>query len=276
MRMRAVAVGLVAVCLAVGCAQSKPSDAAVETEKPELTPELKSLVLDEAPTDIPHPLYVDFNGRAELLGYSLEPAVMAPPGSKLALKLYWRSTARLETGYLPYTELVLANGKRIEVAGGGPVRSGALAPPSWEPGKVYVDELEISVPADIDAARFAIVVGLKTQPIAAEEPAAVAEKNDDKKADKTAEKPGEGTFGAVYLSVLSGPADSKHGAAIATLETGATRGAQRLRTAKDDKRNADALKRLPIKPGAGKPVAGRPVAGTPAPGQPARPAQPAQ
>jgi hypothetical protein len=266
--MRALAVGLVAVCFAVGCAQAKAVEA--ETEKPELTPELKSLVLDEAPTDIPHPLYVDFNGRAELLGYSLEPAVMAPPGSKLALKLYWRSTAKLDAGYTPYTELVLPNGKRIEVAGGGPVRSGALAPPSWEPGKVYVDELEISVPADIDAARFAIVVGLKTQPIAAEEPAQVAEKdadkNADKPADKKAEKPTDGTFGVVYLSVLSGPSDSKHGAAIASLETGATPGAQRLRAAKDDKRNADALKRLPVKP-----IAGRPLAG-----KPARPAQPTQ
>jgi hypothetical protein len=259
--MRALAVGLVALCFAGGCAQAKAVEA--ETEKAELGPELKSLVLDEAPTDIPHPLYVDFNGQAELLGYSLEPAVMASPGSKLALKLYWRSTVKLDAGYVPYTELVLANGKRIEVAGGGPVRSGVLAPPNWEPGKVYVDELEISVPADIDAARFAIVVGLKTQPVAREEPAAAVPKNADEKADKTdakaADKPTEGTFGAVYLSVLSGPSDSKHGAAIASLETGATPGAQRLRNAKDDKRNADALKRLPLKPVAGKPVAGKPA-----------------
>ena len=72
----------------------------------------------------------------------------------------------------------------------------------------------------------------------------------------------EGTFGSVYLSVLSGPADSKHGGVIATLETGATPGAQRARAAKDDKRGAGAVKRLPGK--------------LPVSAKPARPAEPPQ
>lgn len=254
MRMRALAIGLVALGAAVGCAQAPVKEEAAE--KPELAPEMKSLVLDSAPTDIPHPLYIDFNGKAELLGYALEPATMAAPGSKLSLKLYWHSTSKLEPGYMPYTELLLPTGKRIDVDGSGPVRKGPLSPSNWEPGKVYVDELEVAVPADIDAARFLIVVGLKTEPVAPEVP---AEGADDKKADKKPEKPPEATFGAVYLSVLSGPADSKHGGVIASLETGATPGALRARTARDDK-HAGALKRLPVKPAKGMlPPPGRPA-----------------
>jgi len=205
MRMRALATGLVALFAAVGCAQAPVKE---EAEKPELSPEMKSLVLDSAPSDIPHPLYIDFNGKAELLGYALEPATLAAPGSKLSLKLYWHSTGKLEQGYVPFTELVLPTGKRIDVDGSGPLRKGPLVPANWEPSKVYVDELEVVVPSDIEAARFSIVVGLKTEPVAPAEPPAPT---DAKNADKKPEKAAEGTFGAVYLSVLSGPSDSKHG-----------------------------------------------------------------
>lgn len=219
------------LCAAAGCAQvqAQPDDA----EKPELTPELKALVLESAPTDLPKPLYIDFNGKAELVGYSLEPATMAAPGSKLSLKLYWRSTGKLGPGYTPFTELVTGNGRRFEVQGSGPVRTGALAPASWEPGKVYVDELDITVPAELDAARFSIVVGLRTAPVAVPEPEPEPVKSEDD--GKPAPKAAPGQFGAVYLSVLSGPADLKHGGVIATLETGLTPGVQRARAAKDGK-----------------------------------------
>jgi len=232
------------LCAAAGCARAPSQEA--DAEKPELGPELRALVLDSAPTDIPKPLYIDFNGKAELLGYALEPATMAAPGSKLSLKLYWRSTGEIGQGYVPFTELVTASGKRFEVDGAGPVRKGALLPVNWERGKVYVDELEVTVPEELDAARFSIVVGLKTEPKAVEEDAAEATKKDEKTAEKSS-----GKFGSVYLSVLSGPADLSHGGVIATLETGLTPGAQRARAAKDGK---PALKR----PLLGKPVSAKP------------------
>src|SRR4051812_24480880 len=187
MRMRALAVGLVALCVAAGCAQAPAKEG--ETEKPELSAQLKALVLDEVPTDIAHPLYVDFNGRAELLGYALDPEPAAGtklnPGSKLSLKLYWRATGKLDAGYVPFTEWVLASGKRISVEGAGPVRKGELVPSNWEPGKVYVDELSVPVP-DADGGRASIVVGLQTEPVAPE--AAPEAQDDDKKADKKAAK----------------------------------------------------------------------------------------
>jgi hypothetical protein len=226
---------------------------------------VKSLVLDETPTDIAHPLFIDFNGRAELIGYALEPETKAAPGSQVSLKLYWRSTGKLDAGYVPFTELVLPSGARIDVDGTGPVRKGELVPSNWEQGKIYVDELQITVPPDIDSARFSIVAGLKTEPVAPEEPAAEPELKDDKKADKKAEQVAPGTFGVVYLSVLSGQADSKHGGVIATLETGVTAGALRARAVKGDKKAVGALKRAPGKPASAKPASAKP-----------RPAQPAQ
>ena len=260
MRMRALAVGLVTLCVAVGCAQAPAKED--DAEKPELSPQAKSLVLEQAPTDLPHPVAIDFNGRAELIGYALEPEGTAAPGSQLSLKLYWRSTGKLEEGYVPFTELVLPNGTRVEVEGSGPVRKGELLPNTWEQGKVYVDEVSITVPKDIDASRFSIVVGLKTQPIAPEEPAAEVEAKDPKKADKKDEKPEAGTFGPVYLSVLSGPSDKVHGAALASLETGVTSAALRARAKEDKRGGANGGKRPPA---GGKPASAKP-----------RPAQPAQ
>lgn len=261
MRIHALAVGLL-LTAAVGCAQSTPKQ---DEEQPELGPELKALVLDEAPSDVPNPTFVDFGGKAALVGYALEPARLAAPGSKLTLKLFWRSLSKLSDGYRVYTELVTPGGTRFPIEGTGPVRQGALNPSTWEPGRIYIDELEITVPDELEAARFSIIAGLKTSPVAPEEPADDAEEGEEgeEKADAK-DKPADGTFGDVYLNVLSGRADSKHGGIVATLETGVVPGAKRARAGKDEKRAvggkrpASALGKspLPLRP---RDPAGRPT-----------------
>src|SRR5689334_12945638 len=106
--MHALAVGLL-VLGAVGCSRSSAQDA---EEQPELGPELRSLVLEQAPSDLPNPLFVDFGGKAQLIGYALEPTRLAAPQSMVSLKLFWRSTGKLSEGFRPYTELVTPAGKR--------------------------------------------------------------------------------------------------------------------------------------------------------------------
>ncbi|HKY40057.1 MAG TPA: hypothetical protein VJN18_29180 [Polyangiaceae bacterium] len=266
MRLHALAMGLLVMC-AVGCARSSAQEA---EDKPELTPELKSLVLEQAPSDLPNPSYLDFGGKAQLIGYTLEPQSLAAPDSKVSLKLFWRSTGELGEGYKVYTELVTPAGKRFEVEGSGPVRKGALAPPSWEPGKIYIDELPITVPGEMEAPRFAIVVGLKTAPIAPEPPAAADSAKDDEK--KSDDKPSAGSFGDVYLPVLSGLADSQHGGIIATLGTGVTPGTKRARTAKDEKRAPGALRR-PSGPPGKMPASAKPREPGARPAPPAEPAK---
>ncbi len=252
MRMQVIAIGL--LLSLTGCAQ--PSGEA----KPELSPELRSLVLDDAPTDIPNPLYIDFNGKVTLLGYALEPERLAPPRSKVQLKLFWRSSSKLAEGYQLYTELVTPGGRRFEVTGTSPLRQGELTPANWEPGKVYVEDVTLTVPEDIDAPRFSIVVGLSAAPINAEaEPTEDAEQQDEGAAEA---KAAPGTFGAVHLRVLSGPADAKHGGIVATLDTGVQPGAKRARAAKEEKRGAGAKRPSPV---SAKPrdSAARPAAPTP-------------
>lgn len=258
--MRVLAFGLVALCVASGCAQA-PAAEGEAAEKAELSPQLKALVLDQAPTDLAHPLYIDFNGRAELLGYALEPEAKAAPGSQLSLKLYWRAGGKLEGGYVPYTELLLPDGKRVELEATSPVRQGELSPANWERGKIYVDEITATVPKDLEVARFSIVVGLKTAPIPEEPKEEPEAEKKPEKGDKKAEEVAPATFGSVYLSVLSGPADSKHGGVIATLETGYTRPV----AGKGGKKPpTSAIKRAP----------GAPAPGKPAPAPAPKPAQP--
>ena len=273
MRMQALAVGLFMLSGVAGCSQAAPKEA---EEKPELSAELKSLVLDQAPSDLPNPTLLDFGGKAELIGYTVEPARLAPPGSKLSLKLFWRSTSKLGQGYRVYTELVTPGGKRFALEGSGPVRQGALNPSNWEPGKIYIDQLDVTVPDELEAPRFSIVVGLKTAPVAPEPEAKdEAEKAKDDKADAS-EKPAPGSFGEVHVAVLSGLSDAKHGGIVATLETGGP-GTKRARTGKDEKRPASAIKR-PVGAPLGKmppmPLKPRDPAARP-PAAPAPAAQPA-
>ena len=236
MGMRRVTVGIVALLCSAGCAQAPA--ASTDAEKPEISAAQASLVLDDAPTDIPNARYIDFNSKAALLGYAISPSNLAAPGSKLSLKLYWRSVSKLDEGYTLFTQLVTPAGKRFDVDASGVLRQGgALAPSNWQPGKVYVDEVELSVPEEIDAASFSIVVGFKTAPIAPEEPDAAEGASKDEKAEpKKDEKPAEASFSPIYLTVLSGVADSKFGGVVATLATGVTPGAKRARAAKDEKR----------------------------------------
>jgi hypothetical protein len=250
MRTHALAVGLL-LLTAVGCAQPTVKE---DEEQPELGPELQALVLDQAPSDVPNPTFVDFGGKVALIGYALEPARLAAPGSKLTLKLFWRSMSELGESYRVYTELVTPGGKRFPVEGTGPVRQGALKPGTWKSGKIYIDELDITVPEELDAPRFSIVVGVKTAPVAPEEPAAAKV---GAKAGEAKDEPSQGNFGEVYLSVLSGLSDAKHGGVVATLETGVVPGAKRARTGKDEKRSLLGNKRpasalgkspLPLRP----------------------------
>ena len=75
MRARALAVGMILLSAAAGCAKAPAPEG--DAQNAELSPEVKALVLDSAPSDIAHPLYIDFNAKAELLGYALEPVSLA-------------------------------------------------------------------------------------------------------------------------------------------------------------------------------------------------------
>ena len=54
-------------------------------------PSLEQYVLPSVPAGVQNRTFVDFGGAVHLLGWDLDPADQAKPGSRLKLKLYWRS-----------------------------------------------------------------------------------------------------------------------------------------------------------------------------------------
>jgi hypothetical protein len=131
-----------------------------EEKKPDPAPAspesaLASYVLDAVPADIPHPLDVDFEHKAHLVGYGIEPA-SARPGRSLKLTFFWRCDEALgDEGWQAFTHIAdESTGKVDNLDFAGPLREKqgdhqALGPGRWQKGKFYVDEQTYTVPEDV-------------------------------------------------------------------------------------------------------------------------------
>lgn len=183
-------IALVSLLVAVSACSSK------ESEPPApVPPELMTQVLDEVPSDVPNRTFIDFGGKVHLVGWNVEPKGVVGPGQSLKLTMYWRSVAPLSPGWSLFTHMINGAGARVEnVDNVGPLRARmgdgpqALPPSAWVPGKVYVDEQEITMPRDVKDAELTLVVGIWK--------------------------------GSARLPVISGPADREQRAIIAHVKTG--------------------------------------------------------
>jgi hypothetical protein len=183
------AVAVLALFVATGC-NEKPKQAPAP-----LSAALADHVLDDVPSDLENRTFIDFGGKVHVVGVRIEPKGIVRPGEKVKLRLYWRSVEPLTPGWSLFTHLVNARGQRLEnVDNVGPLRERgaageqALAPSSWQPGKVYVDEQEFEMPRGISDSVVTIVVGVWK--------------------------------GNARLSVISGSADRENRAIIAHIKTG--------------------------------------------------------
>lgn len=150
--------GVGSAVLAAGCAETS-------APAPRETPaNLAAYVLDAVPSDVAHPLSVDFDGKVQIVGYSLEPEGPVAPGGKVHLTLYWKCHSRIAPGWSLFTHLLDPRGRlaanRDDV---GPLRTStgdgqALGPGAWEPGKVYVDEQDLEIPANVEEVTIAVGV----------------------------------------------------------------------------------------------------------------------
>lgn len=152
---------LLAVCsLTLGACVGGEEPSARDQKK------LAQYVLTAPPAIIPVRLNVDFEGKVVLLGASLQPPKTAAPGQKVKLTLYWQPKADLGSGWMLFTHLLDGAGVRIlNLDHVGPLRQPSgqgqiLGPSSWNTGKVYVDEQEFSLPADLKTERVQVVTGL--------------------------------------------------------------------------------------------------------------------
>jgi len=180
--------GLSAVSLAAltACADQKPKQ-----ETPMVDVSLAQYVLDEVPSDLPNPTFIDFEGKVHLVGWSIEPKEKVGPGQKFTLKLYWKSVSRLGSGWRLFTHLVAPGGQRLANPDDvGPLRQ-ALQPSDWQPGKIYVDTQDLEMPRQLFVPSVSITVGLWRQ-------------------------------GGMRLDVISGQVDNERRAIVTHVNTGVT------------------------------------------------------
>ena len=151
---------VVALALTSSCVTGSKEVTAQDKER------LKAYILDQAPPQIEHRLNINYDDKVTLLGYSLEPAGPVPPGAKVRLTMYWESKAAVGDGWNLFTHILDGSGERIlNIDNVGPLRQlrhhrQILWPTAWQPGKVYVDEQEFTVPGTVKTRRIQVVVGL--------------------------------------------------------------------------------------------------------------------
>ncbi|MBE7482144.1 MAG: carbohydrate-binding family 9-like protein [Polyangiaceae bacterium] len=156
---------------------------------------LKVYVLDKAPEDMPVKLGVNFDGKVTLLGAKITPAGVAKAGTQVKVTMYWRADKKLEAGWNLFTHVLDGSGERIlNIDNVGPLREWkgdkqVLSPSQWEPGKVYVDEQDFTVPNNLRTDKIQFTTGIWRE-------------ND-------------------RLKIIGGPADRENRGIVATISTGA-------------------------------------------------------
>ncbi len=187
--MRNVFASLVLLSLATTACVGGSTDTSKEDKE-----RLKSFVLDKAPGNIPHKLNVNFDGKAMLLGYRINPDGPVKPGGKIKLIMYWRCDKDIADGWNLFTHVLDGAGERVlNIDNVGPIREWrgnrqAMAPSVWEAGKVYVDEQEFTLPATVKTSKIQVTTGIW--------------KGNDR------------------IKITAGPADREHRALVVSIETG--------------------------------------------------------
>jgi hypothetical protein len=93
-----------------------------------------------------------------LLGYDMiEQAVGSEPGMKLTL--YWQVESPLNIDYATFVHLRQANGEIVAQQDRLPLE-GRYPTSLWDRGEIIADAINLSVPEDLPAGRYELVVGM--------------------------------------------------------------------------------------------------------------------
>jgi len=114
----------------------------------------------DSETLVPNRVHIVYNGKAELVGYSLgQKAVW--PGESLPLTLYWRALAPIDEDFSLYIHLYDAQTKKIIGQWDAYPGNGLYPTSLWQVGEIFVDEYRVPIRADAIGPRLAwIQVGL--------------------------------------------------------------------------------------------------------------------
>ncbi|MBK7579983.1 MAG: carbohydrate-binding family 9-like protein [Myxococcales bacterium] len=188
-RFETTLAALVATFCLAGCVGGSTDTSKEDKER------LKAYVLDKAPDDMPVKLNINFDGKVTLIGAKITPAGQAKPGTQVKVTMYWRADKKLENGWNLFTHVLDGSGERVlNIDNVGPIREWkgdkqALSPSQWEPGKVYVDEQDFTVPNNLKTDKVQVTTGIWRE-------------ND-------------------RLKIVSGPADRENRGIVANIATGA-------------------------------------------------------
>ncbi len=83
-------------------------------------------------------------------------------GSNLPLTLYWTADRALKTNYTVFVHLIDASGNKLTQIDVGP-RSGTYPTSLWSPGEVVVDEVTLTLPAELPPGEYNMRIGLYLQ-----------------------------------------------------------------------------------------------------------------
>ena len=105
-----------------------------------------------------HPLEVNLGDQVELLGYDLDTRELKAGGT-LALKLYWKALAEMDTSYTVFIHLLDAEdkiwGQHDNLPG-----NGSLPTTGWLPGEVIADAYEVPIQPETPPGSYVIEVGI--------------------------------------------------------------------------------------------------------------------
>jgi hypothetical protein len=161
------------------------------------TDDLSAFVVSGSMPDVATRTFFDFGGKVHLVGYEFSPEGAVQPGGTLQAKLYWRRVGTLEPDWSLFTHVDDERGRQLRNYDKvGPFRAALGSKPEGLArlalGKVYVDEQTIEIPRGREVTpKVVFVVGV--------------------------------WHDQVRLPVVSGVANGKHAAAVATFGTGVQR-----------------------------------------------------
>jgi hypothetical protein len=128
--------------------------------------DLARYVIDKPPQKLSRKLNINYDHKVTLLGCDIEPAGQVKPGQRVQVTMYWRADKDLEPGWNLFTHVLDASGERVlNIDNVGPLREWradkqALGPSDWQPGKIYVDKQEFTIPASVKTNRIQVVTGV--------------------------------------------------------------------------------------------------------------------
>jgi hypothetical protein len=209
MTMRRFGILFFALAMTGGCVGGSKGISADDKER------LKPYVLEAVPTDIPHPVDVNFENKIHLVGWKAEPET-AGKGQTVKVTYYWRCDDPVESGWALFTHVYDASiNKYDNLDWASPIREKKddhqiLGPDKWEKGKVYVDEMTYKIPDWVQGAQLQLLTGIWK----------------DTSKD------------TVRLRILSGPGDSENRATVGVIKTGLSGQPSSSDSNKDKPKNA--------------------------------------